>query len=96
MPGEIVGELILRPILEVALQIFAYFTGRVIVPLFSFGMAYVEPAPKGVRVVVPKWHGFHRGSRGKIVVDCEMGALLGLLFWFFVVIVYFYAFGDAT
>jgi len=25
-----------------------------------------------------------------------MGALLGLLFWFFVVIVYFYAFGDAT
>jgi hypothetical protein len=80
MPGSIIGELILQPIAEALLQFVGYFTGRIIVPVFSFGRAYVEPAPKGVRVR-PKWHGFNRGSDGHIVVDCEMGAVLGLIFW---------------
>jgi len=96
MPGEIIGELILRPIAEIVLQILCYFTGRVVVPVLSLGLAYVEPAPKGVRVVVPKWHGFHRGSKGKVVVDAEMGALLGLLFWFILGISYYFLFRDAT
>jgi hypothetical protein len=89
MPGEIIGELIFRPLAELVLQVICYFTGRVVVPFFSLGTAYVEPAPKDVRVVTPKWHGFHRGSGGKVVVDCEMGALLGLLFWVFVAVGYY-------
>ncbi len=80
MPGSIIGELILQPIAEAFLQFVGYFTGRVVVPAISFGRAYVEPAPKGVRVW-PKWHGFNRGSDGRIVLDCEMGALMGVIFW---------------
>jgi hypothetical protein len=87
MPGEIIVELIFRPLVELVLQLICYLTGRVVVPFFSLGTAYVEPAPKDVRVITPKWHGFHRGSSGKVVVDCEMGALLGLLFWVFVAVV---------
>jgi hypothetical protein len=62
------------------LQIAGYVTARVVVPIISLGFASVEPAPKGVRVY-PKWHGFHRASGGRIVIDAEMGALLGLIFW---------------
>jgi len=92
MPGEIIGELVLRPIAELILQVACYFTGRVIVPALSLGTAYVEPAPKGSRIVIPKWHGFHRGSDGKTIVDCEMGALLGLLFWACVALVSYFVF----
>lgn len=80
MPGSIIGELVLQPIAELVLQVVGYFTGRLVVPVLSFGYAVVEPAPKGTRVY-PKWHGFGRGSTGGVVVDAEMGSLLGLLFW---------------
>lgn len=80
MPGSFIGELILQPVAELALQVIGYFTGRVVVPVLSLGYASVEPAPKGVSVY-PKWHRLNRGSDGSIVVDAEMGALLGLAFW---------------
>ncbi|WP_242107223.1 hypothetical protein [Luteimonas aquatica] len=80
MPSEIVRDPVVRPILEIVLRLFGDFTGRVVVPLFTFGHAYVEPAVKGVRIS-PKWHGFHRASDGRRVVAAEMGAFLGLAFW---------------
>jgi len=80
MPGEVIGELILRPIAELLLQIAGDYTGRVVVPVFTFGFVHVEPAAKGVQVF-PKWHGFHRASDGRRVLDAEMGAFLGLVFW---------------
>ncbi|WP_226468073.1 hypothetical protein [Luteimonas panaciterrae] len=80
MPGEIIGEFILRPIAELVLQIAGYYTSRVVVPIFTFGYVHVEPAVKGVRVY-PKWHGFHRTSDGRRVLDAEMGAFFGLVFW---------------
>ena len=86
MPGSIIGELILQAIAEIALQGAGYFTGRVVVPVVTFGKARVEPAPKGVRVY-PKWHGFNRGSDGRLVIDAEMGALFGLAFWVLVAVV---------
>lgn len=76
--GEAIAEFVLRTVAEAILQIAGYLTSRAVVPVLSFGRAYVEPAPKGVRVK-PRWHGFHRCSDGKVVVDAEMGALLGLL-----------------
>lgn len=80
MPGSIIGELILQPIVEVVLQFIGYFTGRVVVPVLSFGRAYISPAPRGVPVW-PRWHGFNRSSDGHIVLDCEMGAFFGVIFW---------------
>jgi hypothetical protein len=78
--AEAIAEFIIQPIAEAVLQIAGYFTSRVVVPFLSFGHAYVEPAPKGI-IVKPRWHGFHRDSDRKIVVDAEMGSLLGLIFW---------------
>ncbi len=96
MPGEIIGEFILRPIVEIIVQVFCYFTGRVIVPMLTLGLVYVEPAPKGTRVVKPRWHGFHRATRGRYVVDADMGALLGLLFWALVIVVVVLVYRSAT
>jgi hypothetical protein len=89
MPESIVGELILEPLAEIALQIVGYFTGKIVVSAFSFGRAYVEPKQEGVRIVIPKWHGFNYCSDGKIVVTAEMGALIGFLFWIFIIFLYF-------
>jgi hypothetical protein len=68
MPGEIIGELVLRPIAELVLQIAGDCTSRVVVPIFTFSYVHVEPAAKGVRVF-PEWHGFHRTSDGRRVLD---------------------------
>ena len=95
MPGSFIGEVILQPIAELVLQVIGYFTGQVVVPVFSLGYPSVEPAPKGVSVY-PKWHGFHRASDGSIVVDAEMGALLGLVFWVLVGLGTYLAFGYGS
>jgi hypothetical protein len=29
----------------------------------------------------PRWHGFHRGKHGGIVIDDDMTTLMGCLFW---------------
>jgi hypothetical protein len=95
MPGSIVSELILRPVLEIVLYVFGYWTGRIAVPLLSLGQVRIEHAdpepgartredrkrggpPKRVR---PRWHGFQRAPDGAIVIDDEMTAYLGMLFW---------------
>jgi hypothetical protein len=80
MPASFIGELILQPMAELVLQVAGYLTGWVVVPVFSFGKAYVEPAPKGVRIV-PTWGSLDRDSRGKIVLSADLGAVVGLVFW---------------
>ena len=92
MPGEAIAEFLLRPILELILQLIGYFTSRVLFPLISFGYISVAPSSKGVRVY-PKWHGFDRASNGKIVLHEEMGALLGIIIWVLAIIggVYVYS-----
>jgi hypothetical protein len=78
--AELVVEFVVKPICELVVHIAGYVTATVLVPVISLGRAYVEPAAEGVRVT-PRWHGFNRDSNGKIAIDCEMGAFLGLMFW---------------
>ena len=85
MLGDIIWELILRPIFELILQIIGYFTSRFILPAITFGFIAVAPANKGVKVR-PKWHGFNRASNGRIVLHEEMGALLGILIWVLLIV----------
>jgi hypothetical protein len=80
MPGSFIGEVVVNTLAEIVLRIVGYCSGRILVGAFSFGRAYVEPAPKGVRFI-PRWHGFSRDFKGKIVVGYEMGTFIGLLFW---------------
>ncbi|MEP5765853.1 MAG: hypothetical protein ABJ308_14755 [Halieaceae bacterium] len=91
MPGEAIAEFFLRPLLELVLQLIGYFTARILFPLLTLGYITVSPVAKGIKVY-PKWHGFNRASNGKIVLHEEMGALLGIIFWFLVIGVGIYAY----
>ena len=84
MPLSPIAEFILQPIAELVLQVIGYFTARVIVPIFSFGVIHVEPGPHK-EVVVPKFGRAQRHS-GKLVMDAELGALIGIIFWLVVVV----------
>ncbi len=84
MPVEIITELILRPILELILHVIGYYTSRIILPIVSLGKIIVEPGEKGTKVY-PKWHGFNKASTGKVILHCEMGALIGICFWLVVI-----------
>lgn len=83
-------EFILQAVAEVVLQLAGYATGWVVVPLFTFGRVVVEPKKRGI-TVVPKWHRLSRAADGTFIVDCEMGSLLGLIFWFGVAGIWFLA-----
>lgn len=87
--GEIIGELLLRPLFEFLLQLIGYITARVLLPILSFGFVTVAPASKGVKVY-PKWHGLDRASNGKVVLHEEMGALLGIVIWLVIIALVFY------
>ncbi len=81
MPGSVIVELIIRPLAEITLEIAGYATGRVVVPVLSFGRVTVEPVCKDKRAK-PRWQGFYRNENKRIILTVETGALLGLFFWF--------------
>ena len=80
MPGSVIAELILRPILEGVLQVAGYLTARVIVPVFTFGTVVVEPLGWKSRVH-PKLRWPNLTGRRPRVIDGEFASLLGLVFW---------------
>lgn len=83
MPLSAIAEAILQPILEVVLQLFCYGTAWLLVPVFTCGKVFVEPAP--VREFVrPGFGRLKRSSKGCYVMDAELGSLIGLIFWFVV------------
>ena len=94
MPGSIISELILRPVLEIVLHVIGYWTGRVIVPVLSLGWVRIDPAAADRKQVVrPRAErkragpprrdrrGFHRAPDGAIIIDEEMAMYVGALFW---------------
>lgn len=81
MPLGAIAEVILQPIIEVVLQLFCYGTAWLLVPAFTFGRVFVEPAP--IREFVkPGFGRLQRSSRGHYVMDAELGSLIGMIFWF--------------
>lgn len=82
MPLSPIAELILQPVIELVVQVAGYFTARAIVPLFTLGAIYVEPGPHK-ELIVPKLGRIQRHS-GKLIMDAELGALFGIIFWFII------------
>ena len=80
MPGDLLAEGFISALFEGLFQIFGYWTGRIVVPVLSFGLIRIEGVDRARRAR-PRWHGFHRGKGGGIVIDDDMTMLLGLLFW---------------
>jgi hypothetical protein len=71
-------DLLFRIVLEVVFEFIGYFTGRVALPIISFGQAKAESlggdGPFG-------WHGFKRLPDGTIVASMNATSLVGLLVW---------------
>ena len=84
MPLGPIAEFILQPIAELVIQLIGYFTGRIIVPAFTLGKVYVEPGPDK-KFVVPKFGRIQR-LNGRLIMDAELGAFIGIVFWFITVI----------
>jgi hypothetical protein len=81
MPLGAIAEVILQPIVEMVLQLFCYGTAWLLVPIFTFGRVYVEPAPIR-KFVKPGLGRLQRHGRGYYVMDADLGSLIGLAFWF--------------
>lgn len=79
MPGSVIAELLLQPLLEAVLQIFGYWTGRIAVPVLSFGLIRIEDAPR-TRRTRPRLRGARRLDRHFVIGD-DACMFLGLLFW---------------
>lgn len=83
------AELILRPVVELALHIAGYLTGYVVVPVFTLGYVVVEPDRKGTN--------FNSGGRikrrhdGKFVMEAEMASVCGLAFWAGLALIFYFA-----
>jgi hypothetical protein len=80
MPLSAIGEFFLQPLFEIIFQVLGYLTGRIVVPVFSFGLVRVErivekikhrPSLKNVRV---------ESDRSR-VISADAGTFLGILFW---------------
>lgn len=80
MPLSPLAEAILQPVIEALLQIAGYFTARLLVPLVTFGWVHVEPGPSK-RLVRPGLGRVRRSPEARWIMDAELGALVGLLFW---------------
>ena len=84
MALDALAEIILRPIFEIAFHLVGYLTGYIVVPILTIGRVLVEPDKKGMR-------DFSKGSclvrrpDGKFVMEADLGALCGIVFWVVVV-----------
>jgi hypothetical protein len=73
--GAIV-EAIVLPVVDVVLQFVCYGTAWLLVPIFTLGRVYVEPAP--VREFVkPRFARLQRSDRGHDVMEAELASLVG-------------------
>ena len=79
MPLRVISEIIIQPIAELAVQIFGYFTSRIIVPIFTLGLVHVEGEP--IDAIVALKFGRIQRRNNKLVMDAELGALVGIVFW---------------
>jgi glycerol uptake facilitator-like aquaporin len=84
MPGSVVAELILRPIVELVLYVFGYLTGYVVVPAVTFGLYSVEHLVSGSRRLRPRLKSA-KASLGSHVVSADVAALVGICFWVLVI-----------
>lgn len=80
MPLGPVAEAIVSTLVEWVLQLFGYLTARALVPVLTLGTFCVAPCPRG-NAVRPGFGRVRRSSAGDRVIDAELGALLGVLFW---------------
>lgn len=80
MPLSSIAEAILQPVFEIVFHVVGYLTGYSITPILSLGRVRVEPDSRK-EVILPAFGGARRRSDGVLIIDAEMGALFGLVYW---------------
>lgn len=86
MPADFLAEILFRFVFELVVYGVGYLTGAVFVPVFSFGAYRVEEVARPVR-------GKRRKRRPRSqpqpprTVSADTAALIGLLFWTFVIVI---------
>lgn len=79
MPGSVIGELLLRPILEVVFHVVAYYIGRVVVTIVTLGSVACDRITADTPRSKLRWGGsFHRRG-GRIYLTAEATSVIGLI-----------------
>jgi hypothetical protein len=80
MPASFIGELILQPIFEAVFHLAAYYVGRVVVSIVSFGRWKCDRLLREVPKKKLRWSGLYhlRGQQTYLTADAT--ALVGLVF----------------
>jgi hypothetical protein len=79
MALDFVGELLVR----IGAEVFCYGTGRVVIPVLSFGTARVDKwnARRYLTTFKLWWR-----EDGHVVIAGETAAIIGLIFWIAVIV----------
>ncbi len=77
MPGSIIGELILQPILEFIFHILGYYIGRVVVSVFTLGRIKCDRLLADTPRRKLRW-AVRRGQQ--IYLTAEATATIGVIF----------------
>ena len=85
MPVNLLAELVIRPFVEIVLYGLGYFTGQVVVAVFSLGRYSVESIipPRRPR---PKISRKQPASTAPPTVSADAATAIGLLAWAFIVV----------
>ncbi len=80
MPLSPIAEFILQPLFELFFYLFGYLTGRVVVPLFSFGLVRVDRIMEKTKHR-PSLRNARMESEQHRVISADAGTFFGILFW---------------
>ena len=80
MPASIIGELILRPVLELIFHVLGYYLGRVVVFIFTLGRIKCDRLLADTPRRKAKWAGTYHRRAQTIYLTADATAILGFLF----------------
>lgn len=80
MPASIIGELILRPILELIFHVLGYYVGRVVVSVFTLGRIKCDRLLADTPRRKVKWAGTYHRRGQQIYMTADATAGVGVIF----------------
>jgi hypothetical protein len=80
MPASFITELILQPILELVFYVGAYYVGRAVVPVISFGRWKCDRLLRDTPKKKLRWSGTYHVRGTQVYLSAEATACVGLLF----------------
>jgi hypothetical protein len=80
MPGSIIGELLVQPILEFIFHILGYYIGRVVVSVFTLARIRCDRLLTDTQRRKMKWAGTYHRRGQQIYLTAEATAAIGVIF----------------